>query len=354
MLALLALVAPLSAVRHTSATARRATRSRRVVRGGPWHAAIDCRGAAEGDRRRVPQLGHRAAPHQRAIHCERRAPGRAWRDSFSSTRCRYGIAAFREEDQRSRVLSALAMLGNLAVALLLIVAREWAVAWAMAVASALRIFGTGWNIAISPVHTAADAEETVVAELGLPDDPRITEMTTASRRVRQRAHRSIAGGSSRSSQRCSPFTLAGWALDGTLLGLVAPAVAVAGDMLHRRRHHAVHPQPTYLVWRWPTRWIERPMWRWYVAAATLLPRPGGWLELATAWLRHRLRYAVRMRAARYLDSHRAQSIASSRLAACRRDHGDRSRLGHELVLRYRELGRRHVELVGRVSHRHLA
>ena len=42
-------------------------------------------------------------------------------------------------------------------------------------------------------------------------------------------------------------------------------------------------------------------------------------------------------------------------AAARRDHRrDGAGLGHELVLRHRELGRRHVELLGRVAHRHVA
>src|SRR4029453_812283 len=81
---------------------------------------------------------------------------------------RYGIAALRGTDTRGRWLSVLALLGNLAVGLLLIVAREWAVTWTMAVAVALRIFGTAWNIAVSPILTAADAEEAGGAELGLP------------------------------------------------------------------------------------------------------------------------------------------------------------------------------------------
>jgi len=211
---------------------------------------------------------------------------------------RYGIAAFREEDQRSRMLSALAMLGNLAVAILLIVARHWAVAWAMAVAVALRILGTGWNIAISPVHTAADAEESVVTELGLPDDSRITEMTTALE-ASEAARAPVDRGWILSFvATLFAIHIGRMGFDGTLLGLVAPAVAVAGDMLIAVVITLFILNPTYLVWRWPTRWIERPMWRWFVGRdATATP---GWMaRLATAWLRIRLRYAVRMRAARF-------------------------------------------------------
>jgi len=64
---------------------------------------------------------------------------------------RYAIAAIRETDRSSRQLSALAALGNGAVAVLVIVGREWAVAWTVAVAVKLRVFGTAWNIVVSPI-----------------------------------------------------------------------------------------------------------------------------------------------------------------------------------------------------------
>ena len=87
------------------------------------------------------------------------------------------------------------------------------------------------------------------------------------------------------------------ALDGSLLGDVAPAVAVAGDMFIATLITLLMINPLYLAWRWPTRWIERPLWRWYVAQDACIPR---WLPtLAAWWLRHRLRFAVRMRAARH-------------------------------------------------------
>ena len=66
---------------------------------------------------------------------------------------------------------------QLVVALLLIRWQGWLRKWTVAVAVALRIFGTAWNIVTSPVHTAADAEETVVADLGVGDHPAIARMT---------------------------------------------------------------------------------------------------------------------------------------------------------------------------------
>jgi hypothetical protein len=66
----------------------------------------------------------------------------------------------------SRALSALAMLGNRVGSAASALGRAWLREWTVAIAVALRIFGTAWNIVTSPVHTAADADETVVADLG--------------------------------------------------------------------------------------------------------------------------------------------------------------------------------------------
>jgi hypothetical protein len=53
--------------------------------------------------------------------------------------------------------------------------------------------------------------------------------------------------------------------------------------------------PLYLLWRGPTRWIERRVWRRHLNNAR-----AGWIARAAgAWLRWRLRFAMRMRAARY-------------------------------------------------------
>ena len=190
------------------------------------------------------------------------------------------------------------MLGNLSVALLLVIGREWAVAWTIAVAAALRILGTAWNLAVSPVHTAADAEESVVAELGFSESPRVVAMTKeveASEAARASVDR---GWVVAFVATLLAIHIGRMGTDRTLLGLLAPAVAVAGDMMVACLITLLMINPLYLLWRWPTRWIERPMWRWYAAQDGAAP--ARWLQrLGTAWLRQRLRYAVRMRAARF-------------------------------------------------------
>ncbi len=62
---------------------------------------------------------------------------------------------------------AAAALGNFAVGGMLALLGAVSPAWAVSMAGALRIFGTAWNIAMSPVFDASDAGETVVRDLGL-------------------------------------------------------------------------------------------------------------------------------------------------------------------------------------------
>ena len=149
------------------------------------------------------------------------------------------------------------MLGNVSVALLLFLGREWLREWTVAIAVALRIFGTAWNIVTSAVHTAADADETVVADLGIGDHAVIAQMTAsveASEVARAGVDRAWVW-----SFIATLFAIhiGRMAPDGTLLGFLAPAVAVAGDMFIATLITLLMINPLYLAWRWPTRWIER-------------------------------------------------------------------------------------------------
>ena len=233
------------------------------------------------------------------------------------------------------------------------IGREWAVAWTIAVAAALRIFGTAWNLAVSPVHTAADAEETVVAELGFSDSPRVVAMT-------KEVEASEAARASVDRGWVVAFVATLFAIhigrmgtDRTLLGLLAPAVAVAGDMMVACLITLLVINPLYLLWRWPTRWIERPMWRWYAAQdGAAAPR---WLPASRHGVAAPPPAVCRAHARRaLLGSSRPEPGLADGTAARSGHRRDGSRLGHELVLRHRELGGRHVELVGGIPNRHLA
>jgi uncharacterized membrane protein HdeD (DUF308 family) len=217
---------------------------------------------------------------------------------FAVDAVRNAASAFRQSRPETRALEALAALGNAAVVLLLLLARGWALTWGIAGAGALRILGIAWNIMVAPVFSATEIDETVVTELGLADEPRATAMA-AEIEAAEQARAPID----------RDWTLAFIAtlfaihagrmqVDLTMLGLVSPAVAVAGDMLIAVLITLLVINPLHLLWRRPTRWIERSVWRWHLRDEPSAPRRWiGWL--GDAWLRQRLRFAIRMRASRF-------------------------------------------------------
>jgi uncharacterized membrane protein HdeD (DUF308 family) len=64
---------------------------------------------------------------------------------------------WRREQNDARVALVLAVLGNVAATALLLILWTTSVTWTAALAGALRIFGVGWNIVTTPIHTAEQA-----------------------------------------------------------------------------------------------------------------------------------------------------------------------------------------------------
>ncbi len=193
--------------------------------------------------------------------------------------------------------NALAALGNLAVAALLLVARDVSVMWLVAVAGGLRILGIAWTMATSPVHAVQDAGRTVIDDLGVADHPEAAALQAriaAEERARRPGDRrwTIA------------FIVTLFAIhvarmrpDGSLLGFVAPAVAVLGDMLLAMLVALVVIVPGVVSLRMSTRWLERLLWRRRLA---IEGRETLWRHrIASGWLRYRMHMGMRLREARY-------------------------------------------------------
>jgi len=217
--------------------------------------------------------------------------------SFALDGLGHAAAAWRATAQRPQLVASLAAAGDLAVAALLLATRRGSVTWLVAVAAALRMLGIAWTIAVTPVHVADDAGQTVIDDLGLGDRPEaaaLLEQVTAEERARAPSDR----------RWTLAFIATLFAIhitrmqaDGSLLGFVAPAIAVLGDLLLAVLFTLAIVAPVVLSVRKSTRWIERSVWHWYARAG---PHPTAWrYRVATAWLRYRLRIGIRLREARY-------------------------------------------------------
>jgi uncharacterized membrane protein HdeD (DUF308 family) len=217
--------------------------------------------------------------------------------SFAVDAVGYGATIRRSTEPRARRLGALAALGNLAAIVVLLVAHQISVTWLLALVGGLRILGIAWAMATSPVHTIQDARHTALDVLGVGEHPEATalqEQVAAEER-----------GRAPSDLRWTiAFVMTLFAIhvtrmrpDGSLLGFVAPAVAVLGDMTLAVLVALILIVPPFVSLRVSTRWLERLVWRLHIARAG---SETAWRRaIRLGWLRYRLRIGMRLREAHY-------------------------------------------------------
>ena len=216
--------------------------------------------------------------------------------TFASDGVGYASAAARSAGRR-RTLAWLQAGGDFAAALALLLFRAAADEWVFAAAAALRLFGIAWAMAVTPVHGAEDAAGTVVDDLGLGDHPEASELA-----ARVAFEEKVRASSDR--RWTIAFLIMLFAIhsarletDGTLLGYAAPAIAVLGDAVLALLFTFAVIAPLAVSLRTSTRWIERRVWRWYLAGG--IGDRGLKRRVARAWLWYRLRMAVQLREARF-------------------------------------------------------
>jgi uncharacterized membrane protein HdeD (DUF308 family) len=209
----------------------------------------------------------------------------------------YARTAWSAAERRARRLAILAAIGDVGAAVLLLAARRVSVTWLVAAACSLRAFGIAWTMATSLTLTAEDASRTVMDDLGLAEHPEAAAL---------QAEIESEEAARTSSDRRWVFAfiitlfaihIARMQADGSLLGLLAPAIAVLGDMMLAMLVVLVVIAPVVVSFRSSTRWLERRAWQWYLPVG----RTGtGWRHrLVGAWLRYRLRIAIGLRETRY-------------------------------------------------------
>jgi hypothetical protein len=218
--------------------------------------------------------------------------------SFGLDGIRYLVETLRRASAgRFSVLGILACLGNLVAAGVILSLRGKGAAWLAAIVGAVRIFGTAWNIFVSPVFTAGDTEDTVIGDLALADSPELSDL--ARRLAEEEAARApvdrgwIAG----FLATLLAIHVGRMGFDRTILGIVAPGFAVLGDLMIALLLAFTIVIPSIVVWRSLTRAPERWMWRWCLKVPE--GRRGWVRRTILAALIQRLRFSIRLRRARY-------------------------------------------------------
>jgi uncharacterized membrane protein HdeD (DUF308 family)/3',5'-cyclic AMP phosphodiesterase CpdA len=135
---------------------------------------------------------------------------------------------WRGQDRRTALSLALGVVGNLAMAGFLLVLWETSTTWTIALAGALRIVGVGWNMVMSPTDVLGGAE--MIKSFGLPDHPDLA-------RLGERLEREEAARRPYDRRWIGTLVAILFAIhvgrmqaEWTLVGLLSPLVAVAGDL----------------------------------------------------------------------------------------------------------------------------
>ncbi len=221
----------------------------------------------------------------------------AW---FAFDACRYALKAVRSR-QRAEPYKweLLAAAGNLAIVFGLLALGPYAVLWTIAIAVALRIFGTGADILHAREFGAQDAGDTVVQSLGLAGQP---EMDTLANRLE--AEEETRGPVDRIWIITFLVTLLAihvgrMGFDRTAFGLMSPGFAVFGDVVVALIIAYGVVVPFMLVWQRLSGPLERRAWRWCLGSCAPGERPSRLRGLAKRWLTFRMRLAIRLRLASY-------------------------------------------------------
>src|SRR5262245_46277658 len=212
-----------------------------------------------------------------------------------------GALAMRRqhEDRRTTLTRALAVVGNLVVAgLLFVLWWRTSLPWATALAGGLRIFGSGWNMVTAPIQPPGKAGSAILLTLHLPDHPeliRLGERLAEEEQSRRPYDRRWVFGY---VAVLFAIHVGRMQAEWTLVGLLAPIVAVAGDLASALLIAFIVIAPSrigvhHLIWP-----LEHRGWSRALAVAAR-QQPLGWPDrLLRRWLTRRLRLWIRLRQVR--------------------------------------------------------
>ncbi|MBL9128710.1 MAG: metallophosphoesterase, partial [Verrucomicrobiales bacterium] len=216
---------------------------------------------------------------------------------------RHGVAAARERSHGGIGRdSFVACMGNLAVVGLILLSGDRGVLWTLAIAAALRMFGVSARIARAPVFAARDAGDAVVLDLGFSESAELREL--GDRIEAEEEQRKGVDGYWVGTLVATLFAIhvGRMGLDRTAVGIVSPAFAVLGDLVVAWVIALGVVVPSRVLVRTLTRPLERRGWAWCLAGVG--DGPGSRVRAlgrrcVRAWLENRLRFAVRLRLARF-------------------------------------------------------
>jgi 3',5'-cyclic AMP phosphodiesterase CpdA len=194
---------------------------------------------------------------------------------------------------------AASALGHLAVVAGLVLLGSRALNWIVAVAACVRLATVAGRVAVEPSFSSRDVDESVIADIGLADGDRLAE--TGTRLQAAELERIPADRGWIVTLVAVLFTIhvSRMGFDRSALGIISPLVAVAGDIAVALALTYFVIVPLRLFVRRLTRRVERASWERMLAAPARTGVAAWPARAVRRWLESRLRFAIRLRSARY-------------------------------------------------------
>ena len=196
------------------------------------------------------------------------------------------------------VEDALAALGHLAAVAGVALIGRYALNWVVGVAAGVRLATVTTNITAGGAFSEDDADESVVADIGL-DRPEIANTAARLQAAEQDRGSADRGWIAALIAVLFAIHVSRMGFDRSALGILSPLVAVVGDICVALALTYFVILPLRLFTRRSTRRVERIGWQ-YVLAAPERTGIGSWPSRAVRWwLESRMQFAIRLRSARY-------------------------------------------------------
>ena len=189
--------------------------------------------------------------------------------------------------------------GNLAAVFGVLLLGRYASNWVVGVAAGVRLVTVTVNITTGPSYSEHDVDESVIADIGLDRPERLAE--TGARFEAAELNRVHADREWIVALVAVLFAIhvSRMGFDKSALGILSPLVAVLGDIVVALALTFFVIVPVRLFIRRTTRWIERAAWQ-RVLDAPARTGLAAWPSRAIRWwLESRMRFAIRLRSARY-------------------------------------------------------
>ena len=244
---------------------------------------------------------------------------------------------------------------NLAVAIAVLLIGRYATTWVIGLAAGLRLARTTVNLASAPVYSEHEADESVIADIGIERPERLAE--TGARLQQEEENRVAADRGWIAALLTVLFVIhvSRMGFDRSALAILSPLVAVLGDVVFALALAYLVIVPLRLSGRRMTRRSRATGMGTGPRGCRTRTRLGALAERAVRfWLESRMRFAIRVREARYSLSAALGRGLQIGLPLAAIIVASVPIWGMSWYFDTENWAAGHLELVGRPAHRHVA